>query len=280
MLGVRRIVSVDIKFYQEAFFPFDKPIPYELKCGTTLNIKPITLSDSVLFVTSCNILNIDKNSTPDPEVISMSYLKFLAKRVLPYDELAKQQLVNICILCLDFSIPYVIMDDNDKPLLCNIDKEGKEILFTITQKEFDDVRKIIMYQNILNFDDSYINPELKERMDEVDELRMKNFEPPSLERRMAIITSHCGISKTEQCEMTFRSHSLLFEEVSNEVEYMCTKPAAIRNGKTDEIQWIFKRKKDKFGDYITSVEDYNKSMGGDGSVKAIHHLNSENNGSQ
>lgn len=272
-------MSVDIKFYQEAFFPFDKPIPYELSCGTTLNIKPVTLQDSVLFVTSYNILNIDKNSAPDPEVISMSYLKFLAKRVLPFDELAKQKLVNICILCLDFSIPYVIIDDNDRPLLCNIDKEGQNILFTVTQKEFDDIKKIILYQNILNFDDSYINPELKERMDEIDELRMKNFEVPSLERRMAIITSHCGISKTEQCEMTFRSHSLLFEEVSNEVEYMCTKPVAVSHGKPDLVQWIFKKKKDKFSDYITSVEDYSKSMGGDGSVKAIH-LNSENSNSQ
>ncbi len=272
-------MSVDIKFYQEAFFPFDKPIPYELSCGTTLNIKPVTLQDSILFVTSYNILNIDKNSAPDPEVISMSYLKFLAKRVLPFDELAKQKLVNICILCLGFSIPYVILDDNDRPLLCNIDKEGQNILFTVTQKEFDDIKKIILYQNILNFDDSYINPELKERMDEMDELRMKNFEVPSLERRIAIITSHCGISKTEQCEMTFRSHSLLFEEVSNEVEYMCTKPVAVSNGKSDLVQWIFKKKKDKFSDYITSVEDYNKSMGGDGSVKAIH-LNSENSNSQ
>ena len=51
---------------------------------------------------------------------------------------------------------------------------------------------------------------------------------------------------------------------------MCTKPIAIKNGKADEIQWIFKKKKDKFSDYIMSVEDYNKSMGGDGSIKTIH----------
>ena len=106
-------------------------------------------------------------------------------------------------------------------------------------------------------------------MIEVDELKNKNLEMPSLERRMAIITSHCGISKKEQLSMTFRSHSILFQEINNEVEYMCTKPLAIYANKSEEIQWIFKKKKDKFSDYITSVEDYNKSMGGDGSIKNI-----------
>jgi hypothetical protein len=50
---------------------------------------------------------------------------------------------------------------------------------------------------------------------------------------------------------------------------MCAKPLAIYANKSEEIQWIFKKKKDKFSEYITSVEDYNKSMGGDGSIKTI-----------
>ena len=263
-------VSIDINFFKKAYFTFDKYIPYKLKCKNIIKIIPISLSDSLLFITSYGVLDIDKNSTNDVEIISMSYLKFLSKRVLPFSDTSKQQFVNICILCLDFDCPYIVFDEKDRPYLCNINQEtGKEI-FRITQKEFDDIKKIILYQNLINFDDSYINPELKERMDEVDQLRNKGLEAPSLERRMAIITSHCGISKKDQLEMTFRSHTILFQEVSSEIEYMCTKPIAIKNGKSDEIQWIFKKKKDKFSDYIMSVEDYNKSMGGDGSIKTIH----------
>ena len=91
-----------------------------------------------------------------------------------------------------------------------------------------------------------------------------------MERRIAIITSHCGISKSEQLSMSFRAHSILFQEVNNEVEYMCTKPIAIYGGKAEEVQWIFKKKKDKFSDYITSVEDYSKSMGGNDSIKTVY----------
>ena len=263
-------MAIDINFCQEVYFTFDKCVPYKLKCGNIIEIKPISLSDSLLFITSYGVLDIDKNSTDDVEIISMSYLKFLAKRVLPFSESSKQQFVNICILCLGFDCPYFIFDDKDRPYLCNMNQETGEEIFRITQKEFDDIKRIILYQNLLNYDDSYINPELKERMDEVDQLRNKGLEAPSLERRISIKTSHCGISKKDQLEMTFRSHTSLFQEVSSEIEYMCTKPIAIKNGKADEIQWIFKKKKDKFSDYIMSVEDYNKSLGGDGSIKTIH----------
>ena len=61
-------MSIDIKFYQEAYFTFDKPVPYNLKCGEILNISPIKLSDSLIFMTSYGILDIDKNSTNDVEI--------------------------------------------------------------------------------------------------------------------------------------------------------------------------------------------------------------------
>ena len=264
-------MAIDINYYREAYFTFDKPVPYKLKCGKEITINPVNLSDSIIFITSYNVLDIDKNKTNDVEVISMSYLKFLAKRVLPFDEVCKQQFINICLLCLGFKYPYVDFDEKDRAILYNVDIGTNKELFHISAKEFDDIKRIILYQNLPNFDDSYINPELKERIEEVDALKNKNFEAPSLERRIAIITSHCGINKRDQLEMTLRSHSILFQEVNNEVEYMCTKPLAIENGKGDKIQWIFKEKKDKYKDYIMSVEDYNKSMGGDGSVKVVRH---------
>lgn len=263
-------MAIDINFYQEAYFTFDKPVPYQLKCGKILKIIPVTLSDSVVFMTSYGVLDIDKNATSDVEIISMPYLKFLAKRVFPFSDLPKQQFVNICILCLGFTYPILDVDNKGKVYLCDLNKDTGEEKLRITSKEFDDIKRIILYQNLPNFDDSYINPELKERMREVDELKGRDLETPSLERRIAIITSHSGISKTEQLAMTFRAHSVLFQEVNNEVEYMCAKPIAIYGGKADDIQWIFKKRKDKFSDYITSVEEYNKSMGGDGSIKTVY----------
>lgn len=262
-------MSIDINYYKDTYFTFDEPVPYKLKCGEILYISPIYLINYMLFITSYGILTIDKNSTDDVEIISMSYLKFLVDRVFPYSKESIQQFVNICILCMGLKAPEVKLTDNKKIVL--YDKENINLF--ITQKEFDDIKKIILYQNLLNFDDSYINPELRKNMEELDQLRNKNLEPPSLERRIAIITSHCGINKKEQLGMTIRSHSLLFQEVNKEVEYLCSKPIAVYAGKPDAVSWIFEKKKGKFDDYITSKETYNRSMGGDGNIIKANNSN-------
>lgn len=258
-------MSINIDYLKEVYFPFDKPVDYKLLCGVEINIYPVLLENSVFFNTSYGILDIDKNSSSDPEVISMSYLKFLFLKILSEDN-HKQQFYNICHLCLNMDYPYITLDKNKRPLLMEIDKETNKPVFVITQKEFEEIRRVILYQNILNYDDQYISPELKKAMKEQDELASKNINIPSLERRIAIIASHTGIMPKEQFKMSLRSHNLLFKEVVGEVNYQAIKAISLYAGKADTVEWIYPKNKGKFDDYITTVEEYNKSFGGDGKV--------------
>ena len=262
-------MPVNINLYKDVYFTFDEPVTYNLKCGEKIYLSPVLLKDYMLFITSYGILDIDKNSANDVEIISMPYLKFLVKKVFPYSEESIQQFVNICILCMGLTKPEIKLVEN-RFILYDAE-EGKNI--SITQKEFEEIKKIILYQNLLNYDDSYINPELKENMEEFDALVTKDLVPPSLERRIAIVTAHCGITKKEQLKMTIRSHSLLFQEISKEVEFMCAKPIAIYGGKSENINWIFEKKKGKFDDYITSTESYSKSMGGEANIIKTKDIN-------
>lgn len=277
-------MAVDINFLREAYFTFDKPVPYKLKSGSILQVAPVLLEDSMIFTSSYGILDIDKNLSTEVEVIQMSYLQFLMDRVLPTIEHAKQQLVNLCILCLGFEFPYMTTDEKNKPILIDFAKKEDEdepyVRHIITAKEFDDIKRIILYQNLPNFDDEYINPELKANMDEYDRLKNKNVVQPTLERRMAIIASHTGISNIEQRSMTLRAHTSLFTEVVGEVEYMTTKPISLYAGKSENVQWIFQKVKGKYDEYITSVEKFNKSMGGDGVINHSTIQSSDNYSSQ
>lgn len=259
------VVENNIDYFRTLYFTFDLPVPYTLKCGYTLEIAPVKLADSMIFLTSYGVLDIDKNLSNDVEVIQMSYLKFLDKCILPLNDQTKQQLINICLLCLGFTLPIIRYDEKGRAILSNADLDYKE-LFYITAKEFDEIKRIILYQNLPKYDDEYIDPELKANMEEMDRIRGQNLQPPSLERRMAIITSHCGITKDVQMNMTLRSHSILFEEVAGEVEYSAVKGISCYGGNPDEVQWIYKKAKNKFEDYITSKEKYNKSMGGNGHI--------------
>ena len=112
-----------------------------------------------------------------------------------------------------------------------------------------------------------MNPEIKRMMAEVDAVKNVGIDPPNIERKMAIVTAHCGISKQEQMAMTYRSHCLLFEEVYGEVEFTTVRPIMLYAGKGNEVDhWIYKKKKDKFDGYIVDTDNYAQSMGGDKNV--------------
>lgn len=264
----KKVVAIDIDYLKEVYFTFDKPVKYTLLHGVEINIYPVILENSIFFNSSYGILDIDKNSSSDPEIISMSYLKFLLLKILSEDN-HKQQFYNICHLCLHMENPYLILDENKKALLIELDAETKSPIFIITQKEFEDIRRIILYQNILNYDDEYINPELKKAMKEQDELLSKKIIAPSLERKIAIISTHTGITQKEQFGMSLRSHSLLFNEVVGEVNYQAIKAISLYAGKTEMVEWIYPKNKNKYDEYITTVEKYNKSFGGDGNIQSI-----------
>ena len=249
-------MKIDIDFYKKAYFYFDKPVDYQIK-DKLIKIYPVAVEDSEVFLSSMNILMVDKNSSPSVEIIQMSYLEFIYK-ILFQDQTNIDRFVNILNYCLHINSPYVGFDENDKPYL--VDKEN-DIL--IGSKDFDNIKRLILYQNLIHYDDEYINPELKAMMNEIDELKNKGIDSPTIERRIAIITAHCGLSKQEQLKMTYRSHSLLFEEVYGEVEYTTLRPNALFGGNGDKIDnWIYKKKKDKFDGYVTDADKYSASMGG------------------
>lgn len=257
-------MSIDLEYLRDAYFTFDEPAVYKNANKQEVKIYPVSVKDSAIFLTSTDILNIDKNSFPSVEIIQMSYLEFLWG-LAQQKEVNLIKFVNILNLCLKFEKPRMRKNQFDKFEL--FDEETQTV---ITAQDFEDIKRIIMYQNVIDFDDEYINPDLKKAMAEVDELKNKNVEVPSLERKIAIITAHCGISKKSQLEMTLRSHSLLFKEVVGEVEFTTVRPVALFAGKDKEIDhWIYKRKKSKFDGYVTNVDDYTRSMGSDHNSIAI-----------
>lgn len=255
----------DIDLLKRTYFYFDKPVVYKLKDGKELLIHPVNLVDSEIFLSSVNILSIDKNSLASVEIIQMSYLDFICKALL-FNEEVKTKVANILIICLKLNHPEI-----------KVNKKGRFFIYdkgldvTIDGKDFDEIKRIIMYQNFSKYDETYIDPYLKQSMDEMDSLKNKGKEIPSLERKIAIISSHTGITKKEQESMTFRSHCLLFEEVCGEVEFTTIRPVALFNGKGNEMDhWIYKNSKGKFDDYITSVDSYTRSMGSDkGKIKKV-----------
>lgn len=262
-------VKIDFGVLAKAYFYWDKPVEYNIE-DKTLYIYPVTLENSEIFLSSMPVIGVDKNTSDNVEVIQMSYLDFIYK-VLFQDEMNINRFVNIVKYCLHMNKPMIGYGDNKKPYLYDDELDVK-----IGYKDFENIRRIILYQNIIRYDDSYVNPEFKEMMNKVDTARNVGIEPPTIERKMAIIMAHCGISKQEQMAMTYRSHCLLFEEVYGEVEFTTTRPIMLYAGKAGDIDhWIYKKKKNKYDGYMVSTDTYSKSMGADiSAIKSTYNTQS------
>lgn len=253
--------NLNIELYKKAYFYFDKPAEYQLKDKKIVYIYPIVVKDSEIFLSSMSVIGIDKNSSDSVEIIQMSYLDFIYK-ILFQDEINIDKFSNVLKYCLHINKFAIGYDDNNKPYLNDVESD-----IVIKYKDFENIRRIILYQNILRYDDEYVNPEIKRMMAEVDAVKNVGIDPPNIERKMAIVTAHCGISKQEQMAMTYRSHCLLFEEVYGEVEFTTVRPIMLYAGKGNEVDhWIYKKKKDKFDGYIVDTDNYAQSMGGDKNV--------------
>lgn len=264
---------IDIDFLSKVYFWFDLPVPYKLEKDKEIFIYPIEVKDSEVFLSSIDIISIDKNSLNDPKYISMSYLDFLFSAFIFGDdknlsELSKIKLAFLLSKCLKWE------DETDIKIIVDNKNKGKIIYknYEIKSKQFEDIRRIILYQNLIDFDDSYVNPDVKEAINELEKVKFQNIEIPNIERRMAIIAAHTGILKTVQMGMTYRSHTALFKEVYGEVDYSTIRTAALVGNmfskKKNEIEdWIYKKKQDKYSKYFTSQEKYSESMGGSKSIR-------------
>lgn len=250
-------MAVRLDLLHQHYFTFDIPVPYEInKQKDTVLIHPVMLQDSLLFFSVCDILFLPKDEINSVEIIEMSYLEYLVKEEFKED-MQKLKLFHILKLCLKLNEPKIFPDEKGRYFILD-----KETGIKLTARHFEDIRRIIMYQNVVGYDDSYIDPELKKSMEETKALKMAGIELPDLERKMAIISAHTGIIKKEQLQMTLREHEAMFQEICGEVEFMTTRPIALYGGKADEMgHWIFKKRKNKFDDYFTTVGDITSKLG-------------------
>ena len=65
---------INIENLKQQYFYFDLPVPYILQSGQEIQIYPISLKNSSFFLSSVDLLLVDKNESSDVKIISMSYL--------------------------------------------------------------------------------------------------------------------------------------------------------------------------------------------------------------
>lgn len=253
-------MAVNIDYLKIKYFYKNEPVPYKLKCGVEIMIYPVMVEDGYIFEENYDILTINKNEIPDAKIIQMSYLQFLIQ-VMFKNEINQVKLYNIFATCLkeeDIRIGI----ENDKPILITFDKNEK-VKLKINHRDFDDIKKIILYQNIKDYDDTYVSKDMRNIIEEYYKAKNGNIELLSLEDKMAFLGNEAGLSLTEMFKMSYREFNNRFEWAVNKMDYQINKTAEMSgNVKFDkEIEHlIYRHKKNKYERFFTDKESFTNKI--------------------
>jgi hypothetical protein len=271
------VVVYNLEYYQRKYFAKDLPIPYKLKCGYELTLYPILVNQWDLFEECLDIVLIDKNSINDANIISMSYLEFLKEiRFNIKEEIEKgyffgdnelnklKQFFHICL-----KEDYISIEKAQNKYLViigGLDEENDLVLkATMTNKEFQEVVKIILFQNIKDYDDRKLDPEVQKIYNDYISLKQRDIHQPTFEEKLNYVLGITGKNVEEINNMTYRRFDGIFDSMVNRDEYIATKIIeASEKFKCDKtsIYFLYQKKKDKYADFIQDPQNLKNKIDG------------------
>ena len=207
----------------------------------------------------------------------MSYLEFLKeKRFSIKAEIVKgcsfgdnelNKFKQLFLICM--KEPYVdIANINGKYNVIIGDKTlQNEIILkaTITNKEFQEISKIILFQNIKNYDDRKLDPEVQKIYNDYISLKQQDIHQPTFEEKLDYVLGITGYNIETLMNMTYRRFNGIFNSMVERDEYIASKIIeASEKFKCDKasIYFLYQKKKDKYADFIKNPQDLKNKING------------------
>ena len=276
----------NIKEYVDKYVALQKPVPLY-----NLQIKPVLVRDFFQFNNAKDVLNIEKNKLPIIEIIQMTYLLFLLTIMIEQDGFKEDFLT---ILALSLGVKYDATKRNpsfepneiltqqtrkdesevwingwdvrfrlneDKVVLCLYDDED---LVEIGDAQFDELRKVILFQNIYKYDDTEMSDDFRRVVEEYYRLKNKDIVLPTLEDRLMAVCVSSAYKLEELYTMPLRLFDALLEYSVDKLEYQVNKLIVnLAQGKVEGLHlshWVYKTKKDKYSEIFTNAQDLVKKV--------------------
>ena len=191
---------------------FDEPIPYK-----ELLIYPVTMKDYLEFHSAVSCLLIDKNSIPDANIISMSYLRFLYYQSLenkePYIYMIKVLLCLVLHIDINEEINFYV-DDKNKAFF---KVRGVEY----NADDFDNITKIIFEQNCITPIDETIQKEVRDALEKAEEYKQRQNKQKmcSLEEQMICVLISTSLKMNDIYNLTIRKFEKILQRVDAKLHY-------------------------------------------------------------
>lgn len=198
------------------YITFDLPVPYR-----KLNIYPVTVKDYLLFNAVSECLILDKNSIPDPKIISMTELEYI------YYSTEKEN--NPYLFWLDRLLALTLkeedsFEDFEKSIFRYKYNEQHNPFFVIgdeeyNSKDFINIRNIICQQNLVDIPDENISKEVRDSLEEARKYKNKGAKPATLEDYIVSLSTVTGWTLEYIHSLSIRKFIKSVERLNNFVHY-------------------------------------------------------------
>lgn len=194
-----------MKINTETLLPFlmyNKPIPY----SESIVLHPVTMNDIVLFQNLSKAITVRKNSIfRNKKIIKMNYFDFLLY-CLDNKELEEEYEINGLSEYYVFVLELLKLCCKDSDI--SIHKETGQIIINneiVTSNMFDDLRRIIIIQNDIDFDiDEFMNYDTERKLNEAQKHFDKNDEKSNIEDYIDSLVVAMNTTEERIMNMTIR----------------------------------------------------------------------------
>lgn len=246
--------------YLEQYFTFDKPVPFKTKklrdiiktkidllksesekldadtirkrvqdirdIEFDFEIYPILVEDAELFFKLYWIFSI-KKETFASQFDTDAQIKIIKGSNLDILELMctikELELADYTTTCLKRGFSLILRQEIKKIKWYYVDDDAHIVLndsIDIDSDDFDVIRKIVSYQNIVDYSDKYVNPEIQEELDKINAIKNKQYKPVTLEDRLVAVGILTGYEYSYLCGLTYRRFTKIEKMSFDEQEYI------------------------------------------------------------
>lgn len=146
---------------------------------------------------------------------------------------------------------FSIKRQENKKSLCVFDTE-------IKPQDFDELKEIVCYQNMPDFDDEYIDPQLKADLEAKAKLENPNAVSPTLEKQLICISISSPYTLEMLQNITIRKMVLMLRTIDAKAHYFCYKQGEMSgmiSFKSELKHWIFSSDKHDISKDLMTLDD-------------------------
>lgn len=270
----------DIKSFVEPFITYDNPVEYE-----GLKVYAIRVKDWLRFISAYDILAIDKTQISDIEIIQMSYLQYMMQLIIA-DDRCKDMFLTILDLCFHvrYDDAFYNKDFDKNEVLSFLDEDtgataiyinGYNMYFFIENKyrvsiyidghlinatQFNDVIKIIQFQNFYDFDDTVLSDDVRKVIEQYYAIKNKGKKMPSLDTKIISVMAKLSYTKNEIKEMDYRTFNKIFAMMLEDEDYNISHLYKVQGADINIEHWVYKEDKPKYSEVFSSADEFRRKI--------------------